>query len=418
MITRSISRISTLLFVSAFTSGLFAYPGDAEFLGQFTPGLVANVTDFEKIIFKFTPVDKLKGQIKLPPDAHLTATRLIDPRSMENSVLALLVEEDGENPFVFVDTNGDKSLADDEKYPLKQAEENNPYLWETTVELKLTEGTFKTCPIFLRYFRSIRQEDMKPDDRLVTQSTGVLARGIVEADGKKIVVQYAYDVGRRKVDPQNGWLGVDIDGNGDVDMDELSPEAAKANEESVIFRAGNLYVSTKKADVGKNQIVMRGHEQKDYKRAELYIGKEFPEFTFTDFDGKKRKFSEYRGKYILLDVWGFWCPPCRKELPYLREANRRFKARNLELIGLNTDEEFTIDSMKKGLNDAGMNWTHAQFPSVLNFLKKELRISSFPSTFLISPEGKILSMSRSERDELDLRGQDLLKSLDETLPVL
>jgi hypothetical protein len=45
-----------------------------------------------------------------------------------------------------------------------------------------------------------------------------------------------------------------------------------------------------------------------------------------------------------------------------------------------------------------------------------LRITSFPSTFLISPEGKILSMSRSDRDEPHLRGEDLLETLDEILP--
>ncbi|MEO8041965.1 MAG: hypothetical protein ABI646_05055 [Acidobacteriota bacterium] len=43
------------------------------------------------------------------------------------------------------------------------------------------------------------------------------------------------------------------------------------------------------------------------------------------------------------------------------------------------------------------------------------RFSSFPTTFLISPEGKILSMSRQERKEPDLRGADLLDSLDEVL---
>ena len=417
MIKKRFPLLATIALSIAVAANISA-AADNEYVGQFLPGLIPNTTDFEKVVFKFTPIDKIKGQTTLPADAHVTATRLIHPQTMENSVLALLAEEDGESPVIFVDTNGDGSLTDDEKYTLKRSKEDNPYLWETTAELKLSEGTFKTCPIFLRYFRSIREDKMTANDRLITQSTEVLARGVVDVAGKNVVVQYAYSVAKKKVDPRNGWLGVDSDGDGEVYMDELSPEAAKADEEAVIFRAGEIYVSTKKADAGKNQIVLRSHEAKEYKRAELNIGKEFPEFTFTDFDGKKRKFSEFRGKYVLLDVWGFWCPPCRKELPYLREAHRRFKARNLELVGLNTDENFTIDSMKKSLNESGMNWTHAQFTSVLNFLRKELRISSFPTTFLITPDGKILSMSRSDRDELDLRGADLLESLDETLPAL
>ncbi len=416
MMRRSVSPLAALVLSLSFTLGLSAKPDDAEYTGQFSPALVPNVTDFERIVFKPAPAQRFGGQIKLPPDARLTSARLIDPKSLDRSILSLLVEEEGEDPFIFVDTNGDNALTDDEKYVLKKEKEDNPFLWETTAELKLKEGPFKTCPIFLRYFKSVRFEKMTPDERLVTQTATVMARGTVDAAGKKIVVQYEYDVAKKKLDPKNGWLGVDTDSNGSVDMDELSPEAAKANEENVIFRAGNMYVSTKKADAAKNQIVMRSHEASDYKRAELYVGKEFPEFTFTDFDGKKRKFSEFRGKYVLLDVWGFWCPPCRAELPYLREAHKRFKTRNLELVGLNTDETFTISSMKENLNKNEMNWTHAQFSSVLGFLKTQLRISSFPTTFLISPEGKILSMSRTDRDELDLRGRDLLESLDETLP--
>src|SRR5262249_50880891 len=156
---------------------------------------------------------------------------------------------------------------------------------------------------YVRYFKSIQMDKMGPDDRLLTQSTEVLARGQIDVRGKKVAVQYAYDFQSKKVDPQNGYLGVDIDGDGKIDLSILSPESTKANNETVVFRAGDVYVSTKKVDVAKNQIVLRENEAKEYKRAELYLGKEFPEFMFTDFDGKKHKISDYRGKYVLLDIW-------------------------------------------------------------------------------------------------------------------
>ena len=260
----------------------------------------------------------------------------------------------------------------------------------------------------MRYFKSVKTDKMGPGDRLITQSTEVLARGTVDIKGRKVMFQYAMPAGEKTVNPQEGWLGVDTDGDGNIDMDNLSPEAAKADAEAVVFRVGDMYLSTKKADIAKNQIVIREHDAKEYKRLELGIGKPFPEFAFTDFDGKKRKISEFRGKFVLLDIWGFWCGPCRRELPYIKEAYKRFQGRNLEIVGLNTDEDYTVESMKKGLNDNGMTWTNAKFDSVVDFLRSGLRVSSFPTTFLISPEGKILSMSRAERDEPDLRGHDLL----------
>ena len=392
-----------------FTAQTFA----AEYVGQFDTTLVANREEVERVVLKPSPADRWKDAGTFGTDTHFTSARLIDPRTGEASLLILLVEEEDEDPLMFVDRDGDNKISATEKVELESPE--NPYLWEATLTLPVKGGPFTTSAIFVQYFKSIRSDKMTDDERLVRQTTEVLARGTVDVGGKKVAVQYAF-VDRKKVNPRMGWLGLDSDGDGTVDMDNLSPEAAKADNESVIFRFGDLFLSTKKADVEKNQIVLRDHDAKEYKRLDLAMGKEFPDFSFADFDGKKRKFSEFRGKYVLLDIWGFWCPPCRKELPYIREANKRFADRNLVVVGLNTDENFTVDSMKKALKDNGMVWTQARFDSVLDFLRVGLRVNSFPTTFLISPEGKILSMSRSERNEPDLRGEDLLESLDEVLP--
>jgi thiol-disulfide isomerase/thioredoxin len=404
-----------LVTLVCLLSSIFAFAGD--FVGQFEPSLVANKDGNEQLVLKNVTRDKLKGTFAINEDAHLAAGRMIDPRTKNASVIILLVEERGEDPFALVDLNGDNQLNDDEKVTFKRSKDNNPYLWEMTAELKNKEGMFKTCPIFVTYFKSVKNDKMGPEDRLVTHTTEVMARAKVDIKGKTVIFQYAIDAGKAKVDPQSGWLGVDMDGNGEVDFGKMSPESAKANEENIIFRVGETFVSTKKADVGKNQIIITERDAKDYKRNEIYIDKPFPNFAFTDFEGKKRNFSEFRDKYVLLDIWGFWCGPCRRELPYIREAHRRFGARNLEIIGLNTDEDYTVDSMKKGLKDAGMVWTNAQFESVSAFLRTNLRVTSFPTTFLIDPEGKVLSIGRTDRGELELRGRDLIESLDKTLPM-
>ncbi len=391
--------------------------GDKEYTGQFDTSLIANVEDHEKIVFKYVTADQVKSETPLSPTAHLTAGRFINPQG-NGSVIALLVEGKSETPLVFVDLNNDMTFGKDEKFELKQEEKDNPYLWSTTVNLPVAGNFFTTCALFVRYFKSVKIEGMTPQERLFTQSTEVYARGRVDLGGRKVLVQYAYSFAERSIDLQDGWQGIDGDENGEIDMNELSPEAAKAAKalkETIVFRVGQTYLSTKKADLKKNQIILREHEAKDYRRIELALGKEFPDFEFTDFEGKNRRFSEFRGKYVLLDVWGFWCPPCRTEMPYLREAAKRFKNRNLVLVGLNTDP-VPVEQVKKTLEANNMMWTNAKFESVFDFLNKQLRIESFPTTFLLTPEGKILSMSRNERGEPDLRGKDLLETLDEILP--
>lgn len=411
---RHISSLFIIFLFSAFS--IFA--GDAEFLGQLDKTLVAKTEDFEKVVFKYASPERMKSAVSFGENASLAVGQLYHPQTGNFSVSALLIEESDENeinPIIYIDFDADGKLSDAEKFTFKQEKADNPYIWNVTVDLPVKDNFFTHGQVFLQYFKSIKMDGMTDDDRLITQSTEILARGNVDIKGKKFPVQYAYDFGSKKIDPKNGWLGIDTNEDGKIDMDELSFEAAKADDETIVLRAGQTYVSTKKVDISKNQIVMREHEQKDYRRLELAIGKEFPDFAFTDFNNKKRKFSEFRGKYILLDVWGFWCPPCRTELPYIRESFRRFGNRNLEVVGLNTDP-VPPDQVKKIMSDNGMNWTQGQLTSVFDLLNKGLRIESFPTTFLISPDGKILSMSRHLRGELDLRGQDLLETLDEILP--
>lgn len=410
-------RISPLrlavIFSFTITLAVSMVRADGEYIGQFDTKLVAFTEDTERVVFKFASKDVLRGG-KVPDESiHLTSNRIINP--VGASLVAVLVEEQDAKPMIFVDLNADSSFGDDEKFTLRREVSDNPYLWITTINVPVKDGFFTVCPIFIRYFRNYQTDKMTTGDRLLEQSTGVLARGTVDVKGKKVAVQYEYSLENKKITPNIGWLGVDADDDGEIDMDKLSPEAARADSETIVFRVGQTYISTKKADVGKNQIVLREHQAKDYRRTELAVGRELPDFSFVDLNGKKRKFSEFRGKYVLLDFWGFWCPPCMQELPYLREAYKRFQTRNFEIVGMNTDQ-YTPDSIKKSLEQNGMTWTQARHDSFLDLKDYEFRIESFPTTLLIAPDGKILSLSRQEKGEPDLRGKDLLETLDEILP--
>ncbi len=403
---------AVVLFLTAQT--VFAFAADGEFVGQFDTTLAANVQKMERIIFRQASKDDLKISKNFSEAAHYASNRLLNPTG-QSSLVAVLVEEEDEKPVVFVDVNADNNFSDDEKFTFKREITGNPYLYITTVNVPVKNSFFTVCPIFLRYYKNYTAEKMTDEDRLLKQSTGVLARGSVDVKGKKIAVQYDYNFADKKITPESGWLGIDADENGEIDMDNLSPEAAEANDETIVFRVGQTYVSTKKADAEKNQIVLRENQAKDYKRTELGVGKELPDFSFVDLTGKKRKLSEFRGKYVLLDFWGLWCPACRDEIPYMLEAYKRFQGRNLEIVGMNTDK-YTPEQIKKTLDEHGLIWTQARLDSFVELASSKLRIQSFPTTFLIAPDGKILSMSREERGEPDLRGKDLLTTLDKILP--
>jgi peroxiredoxin len=387
--------------------------GDAEFTGKLDPVLTPNEDELDDIVFKPVPdVSKLKFTTPLEKGVSISVALLYNPVQGRKSLLALLVESKDE-PVLYADLDANRTITDNEKFKMK--EEDNPYIFSTNINVPFDSAFFKTFPVHVKYFKDVKFEDMTDGERLVLQSSEAFAKGKVDIKGKQTVVLYGFEPGEKKINPNYGLLGVDSDGDGEVDVEKLSPEVVEARDETVIFRAGQNYVSTKKVDLEKNLIIMREHPASDYKRVELRMGAQLPDFTFTDLSGKKRKLSDFRGKYVLVDFWGLWCPPCRRELPYLRTAYVRFQKRNFEILGMNTDTDFDPKSLNDALKKNGIMWTQARLDSIKDVIRN-YRIHSFPTTLLIDPEGKIISLGQKKKDQPSLRGKDLIKSLDEILP--
>ncbi len=382
-----------------------------EYVGQFDSALEPNRDNLDKVVFQ--PVNgslNFKLPSGLDSDANVTASFLYNPNNEKLEIPALLIEPNGGAPFLWVDANLNKAFEADEKFTLQREEENNPYQWNSIIKIPLQKGAFKTFPLFVQFFREVKWDDMGDDDRLVLQSSEVYARGFVDIVGKKTLVAYSYNPRERRITLNRSKFAVDCDGDGNLDWGRFSGEAAQADDDTVVFRVGEIYVSNKRADVEKNSIILKSHAASDYKRIELKVGDVFPDFDFKDFQGKKRSFREFRGKYVLLDFWAIWCGPCRREMPYHRAALQRYGARGFEVLGLNADYPDYVPSAKKFLNDNRLDWTQATRESI-NPLMQALRIHLFPSTLLVDPEGKIISLDERKKDQLELRGQDLLKSL-------
>jgi len=64
-----------------------------------------------------------------------------------------------------------------------------------------------------------------------------------------------------------------------------------------------------------------------------------PELTLKDLDGKDVSLSEYKGKVVLVNFWATWCEPCRVEIPWLIEMQKKYGDRGFVLLGIALDEE-------------------------------------------------------------------------------
>lgn len=399
------------LFIFLATSLSLSAAFAQEYTGQFARELEADRENLDQVVFQPVPdMSRYKLARPVEPDSHVTFAFLYNGNTEKMEIPALLVEPQGEDPYIWADGNLDKAFEEREKVKLRQSESDNPYLWEGIVNETLKGGAFPSFPLFVQYFRSVKMEDMGEEDRLVLQSSEVFARGVVDIQGKKTLVAYGYNPRSKKINLSNGKVGTDCDGDGAIDWDRFSPEAAEYSEEAVIFRVGNVYVSHRKADVEKNLIVLKTHQATDYKRTELKIGDVMPDFEFRDFQGQKRRLSDFRGKYVLMDFWAIWCGPCRREMPYLKAAYQRYNARGFEILGMNADEPDYISQVKGWLTKNDLSWTQATRESILPVMRS-LRIIYYPTTLLLDPQGKVVSLNLTKKGQLDLRGKDLLESL-------
>lgn len=61
--------------------------------------------------------------------------------------------------------------------------------------------------------------------------------------------------------------------------------------------------------------------------------------TLSDLDNKPVAFAAYQGRPLIVNFWARWCAPCRVEIPELVDFQTRHKARGIEVIGLNLEND-------------------------------------------------------------------------------
>ena len=145
----------------------------------------------------------------------------------------------------------------------------------------------------------------------------------------------------------------------------------------------------------------------------LAPGSVVPDFEFTDFSGRARHFSEFRGRVVLLDFWASWCSPCLADIPQLKSAYQKHRARGFEIIGMDSetlgqtvvDAEFVKDAEAKAreiVSKRGVNWTQSTSESSLAVAVELFGIESLPAKFLIDRSGKVVAQIKniSELDDL------------------
>ena len=111
-----------------------------------------------------------------------------------------------------------------------------------------------------------------------------------------------------------------------------------------------------------------------------------PNFSFRDVDGKQHQFSQYRGKWVIVNYWATYCGPCVAELPALNSIAKRNKDK-VVVLGMEAGETPT-DELKEFATSR-----HLAFPVVPTQDSTMFALGliyGVPTTFIVDPQGKVV----------------------------
>ena len=114
------------------------------------------------------------------------------------------------------------------------------------------------------------------------------------------------------------------------------------------------------------------------------VGRPAPAFTLTTIDGKTVRLADYRGKTLVINVWGSWCPPCRLETPDLVAEAKAGAAHGVVFLGVDTTE--TASVVRAFVAAKGIAYPQAVTTSTSEFAKA-YDIRNYPTTLVIGPDG-------------------------------
>ena len=131
---------------------------------------------------------------------------------------------------------------------------------------------------------------------------------------------------------------------------------------------------------------------REHAKEELANGESFPfEFALADIDGNEQNLASYKGKVVIVDIWGTWCPPCQEEIPSFIKLQDKYGDQGLQVLGLNYEQgksdEDNIQRVVNYVKKAGIN-----YPCILGDEETRSQVpdfGGFPTTMFIDKAGKV-----------------------------
>ncbi len=125
-------------------------------------------------------------------------------------------------------------------------------------------------------------------------------------------------------------------------------------------------------------------------------GKDAPQLTLKDLDGKDVSLAQYKGRVVLVNFWATWCEPCKVEIPWLIDMQQKYGTKGFTVLGVAMDDEgrsVVAPFVQKERFEVNSVQSQMNYPIVIGndaAADKFGGLLGYPTSVLVGRDGKIL----------------------------
>jgi len=328
--------------------------------------------------------------------------------------VSVLVDQRQDRDLLYVDRNNDENLSNDGEPIIFLHSQNKQYIdihsepdIQQVVRIviyRIPEIADTLKPLYFDNDGNLNPSFAKNWGGMKGDFNYTGAKGTFYCDdrntlrrGKIALNKIIYDIGlfdysnNGLYNDDDDLLIIDLNRDGKLKYSNQN-EVFKLNDVFIIGESNHelMYVDTygKKLSLVKtsksptNYFLQYIQKQTSQLQEKNIINDNFWETVFTSIEGKQVAISDYKGKYIFLNIWGEWCLPCIKEIPELKKGFDLWKEKVVFLSIIKTQD---INKARKLISQEKIEWPQFLMTSEI---ENRLKISGYPTNILIYPDGK------------------------------
>ena len=140
----------------------------------------------------------------------------------------------------------------------------------------------------------------------------------------------------------------------------------------------------------------------DIQKPDALTGKPAPAFELPSLDGKTVRLSDFKGKTVLLNFWATWCQPCRVEMSWFDEFQKKYGSEGLQVVGITTQDDSSRSQIANFADEVGAHYTILVGTNSVSVAYGGIPL--LPSTIYVNRDGQVVSRvyglkSRSEIED-------------------